>query len=241
MGIKKQLSIIIPTYNESFNLIKLIKKINFYNSLYFKGKIEILIIDDTDNFSVRQIVQSCENVKYIRNKNKGLLNSIYTGFLNSKYNLVSFMDADLSHNPKYLFLNIKYLENYDLINFSRFLVKGNDKRKLQISGPLKIYSNIINILCKFFISNKITDYTCGFNIFKKNKVNKSFFLGSYGEFYIYFLNKCLKNKLRIKESNIIFVDRKEGSSKTGSDNLSIIKKGKNYLFTIFKIKINVKF
>lgn len=240
MSIKDCLSIIIPTYNEGFNLLKLINKINFYNSLYYKGQIEILIVDDTENFSVKNIVRECLNTRYIRNRKKGLLNSIYNGFLQSRYDLVSFMDADLSHDPYYLFKNIKFIKTYHLLNFSRFLKKGNDQRKFQMSGPLKFYSKIINFICKYFISDKVSDFTCGYSIFNKSKINKNFFKGNYGEFYIYFLSKCLEKKLKIKEFNIIFKDRQLGESKTGTTNFSIIKRGIKYLYVILMIKLNVK-
>lgn len=235
INFKKSISVVIPVLNEQKILVELVQKISQRLKKFFYFY-EIIIVDDSKNYMYsKKILNHLSHVKFYKNKNKGLLNSIKNGVFNSSTNNILVMDGDLSHDLLSIEKIYKNYLKYDLINFSRFLKKNSDKRTYKNSGPLKYYSYLINKVLKYLISKKITDYTGGFIFFKKNKIKKNFFKGDYGEYAIFFLYKCLKNQLKFTEFSCNFYDRKIGDSKTGLTNFKIINKGKKYLYIVLKI------
>jgi len=110
--------VITPTYNESKNILVLIKKIKKIDS-----DLHILVIDDNspDNTSelVKQFANDRNDIFIINRKEKlGLGTAYITGFkwaIKNNYNFVIQMDADLSHDPKELAVMLEKIKNYDLI------------------------------------------------------------------------------------------------------------------------------
>jgi glycosyltransferase involved in cell wall biosynthesis len=96
--------IVIPTYNERENIIKIIPAIK--KSL--KGA-HVLVVDDNSpdgtGAAVKSIGRRDKNVALIERPGKSGLGKAYVeGFkyaLKKKYDYIFEMDADLSHNPEY--------------------------------------------------------------------------------------------------------------------------------------------
>ena len=81
------------------------------------------------------------------------------------------MDADLSSDPKDIFKAIKiYKEKKsDLIIGSKYLIKSYViKRKIIRT----ICSRIYTVVCRIFISSKITDYSAGYRFFRRKPLSK---------------------------------------------------------------------
>ena len=97
--------IIIPTYNEKENIEKLLAEI-----LKQDININILIVDDNSPDGTGDIVDKLSRnnpkIKILHRKGKLGLGSAYIeGFkyaIKNKYDLIFQMDADFSHDPKYL-------------------------------------------------------------------------------------------------------------------------------------------
>ena len=124
---KKNISIIIPTFNEKDNINKLFAEIK--KNLKAQNIIwDVIFVDDsTDNKTANVIstLQNSENNVFLirRIENRGLSSALIQGALSSNSEYVLFMDADLQHPPKKivdLYNEIKDT-NYDLISASRFL------------------------------------------------------------------------------------------------------------------------
>lgn len=232
----KGITFIIPILDDLLCVINLIKRINFFidklNISY-----EILIVDDSVKLSGRIVLNKFSKIKYLAGSKRGLKEAINKGFVNRKYRFVVIMDSDLSHDPVYIYKNIYLLSRYSLISFSRFKTLSCDRRKLKISGPLKIYSYFLNRLSKFTVSKFITDYTCGFYLFDSLVINKLPLNGFYGDYSLYFLENILLKKVRFIEVPIFFYDRTIGKSKTGIRHLQIISKGLRYIKALILIKI----
>lgn len=122
------LTIIIPTYNESDNVGIIVEKIRKNVSegcLY-----EILFVDDSVDQTPEVLNQICcefSEVRYIhRNTEKGLASAVVKGLqcANGKYIIV--MDADLQHPPELIPLIVKRLANADIVIPSRFIEGGSD-------------------------------------------------------------------------------------------------------------------
>ena len=121
-----KICVIIPTLNEETNIIKI------FNSLKkIKVKFDLLFIDDNSKDKTQKIIKNLKSrfsyVKYIFRKNKTGIGSAHKEAIKfcykAKYELIITMDADGSHNPKYIKPMIKALSHSDYVITSRFKKK----------------------------------------------------------------------------------------------------------------------
>ena len=210
--------IIIATYNEKDNIEKILAEV--YENV---PDVHVLVIDDNSPDKTYQIVENLAVTKYsgklflIKRAGKlGLGTAYVAGFnwgLARDYDAIGQMDADFSHNPKYLPSMFAALKTYDLVLGSRYVAGGGVvnwslKRKL-ISRGGSLYAKIILGLPQ-------NDLTGGFKCFRREvletiDVNQ---LKSTGySFQIETTYKTYLNGFKIKEIPIIFEDRVLGISK----------------------------
>ncbi|MHA1280519.1 MAG: glycosyltransferase, partial [Candidatus Helarchaeota archaeon] len=117
--------VIIPTYNESQNIEKLIQAIFEQNI----DGLEILIIDDNSPDGTGDIVENiCRTEPRLhlmrREEKLGLGTAYVAGFkyaLERDYDLIIEMDADFSHDPKSLHDFIEASKENDLTVGSRYV------------------------------------------------------------------------------------------------------------------------
>ena len=185
--------------------------------------VHVLVIDDNSPDKTYEIVENLAATKYsgklflIKRAGKlGLGTAYVAGFnwgLARDYDAIGQMDADFSHNPKYLPSMFEALKTYDLVLGSRYVAGGGVvnwslKRKL-ISRGGSLYAKIILGLPQ-------NDLTGGFKCFRREvletiDVNQ---LKSTGySFQIETTYKTYLNGFKIKEIPIIFEDRVLGVSK----------------------------
>jgi dolichol-phosphate mannosyltransferase len=116
--------IIIPTYNEALNIKSLIIKI-----LKLKKNFDLLIIDDNSPDGTQNIVKklNLKNVFLIIRKNKNGIGSAHKVGLKwgykRNYKKIITMDADGTHNPKYIKALLNVSIDTDLVVTNRFLKK----------------------------------------------------------------------------------------------------------------------
>ena len=165
--------IIIPTYNESENIVNLIRHIN---SISVEGyKIDILIIDDNSDDGTSGMVKELklDNIKVIdREKKMGLGTAYIRGFkyaIENNYDHVFEMDADFSHDPDSISDFLKYSKEYDLVIGSRYIhgiaVVNWPLSRLIISMGASIYTRLITFL-------SVKDVTAGFMCYKVSSLNR---------------------------------------------------------------------
>jgi dolichol-phosphate mannosyltransferase len=227
--------IIIPTYNEKENIEKLISEIFDLNI----KDLHILIMDDNSPDKTAEIVKNLKQKHtnlhlVVREKKLGLGSAYIAGFkyaLNAGADLIFEMDADFSHNPKYLPEFITQANNnYDVIIGSRRIKGGkiigwNWSRKFMSSGAMLFSKIILNL--------KTNDVTAGYRCYKA-KVLQSINLDkiksngyAFQEEMIYL---CEKKGFKIKEIPITFIDRKFGQSKLNKKDII------EFFKTIMKLK-----
>tara|TARA_Y100000590_G_scaffold243460_1_gene273705 strand:- start:1152 stop:1868 length:717 start_codon:yes stop_codon:yes gene_type:complete len=120
--------IIIPTLNEEKNVTILYKKIK--KNL---KKFHVLFVDDNSNdrtqFEIKYLKKKYKNVTYIfRKKRLGVGSAHKVGLIYSyknKYDVAITMDADGTHDPKYIKKMLILSNNYDLVMTNRFLLKNS--------------------------------------------------------------------------------------------------------------------
>ncbi len=210
--------VIIPTYNEAENISKIIDLIILEN-----GNIDILVVDDNspDGTSalVNQKEESFPNRVFLikRLNKKGLGTAYIDGFkwaLKEKYDHIISMDADFSHNPVELPKIIEYLNSgVDVVIGSRYLNGVS-----VVNWPIgRIFlSYIAQIYVRLITSMPIKDPTSGFVAYNSKcidslNLDKFRFIGY--AFQIEMKYKIWKKKFKLKEHQIIFMNRELGESK----------------------------
>jgi dolichol-phosphate mannosyltransferase len=231
---KNKLSVILPTYNERDNIIPLVDAI--ITSVYPS---EILVVDDNSPDktaeSVREYIKEHNYVSLIVNEKRlGLAQSIRKGVLNSKNDIVVWMDSDLSHPPELLKKMLGEIKNFDAVIGSWLITGGGDKRKSILE---KTRSFLANKICQLVFGNKITAYTSGYMMIRKSVLKNYEFGGDYGEYFIDLCRFLTKNDFRIREIPFICRSRRNGISKTSPNLVTLIKQSVKYIVMIGKIFI----
>lgn len=213
----KKILIIIPTYNEKENILKLLIEV-----LNVSPAIEVLVIDDRSPDStgalVKEYLKKEPRVQLIeREKKLGLGSAYVLGFkkaLEGDYELIFEMDADFSHDPAYLADFIKEAENYDLVIGSRYL--HGEIRVVNWPLPRLFISLVANWYIRLITGLPIDDSTSGFKCFRRSvllavDLDKIHSDGYSFQVEMNFL--VFKKGFKIKEIPIIFNDRISGKSK----------------------------
>jgi dolichol-phosphate mannosyltransferase len=209
--------VIVPTYNEAFNIGRLIPAI-----LAQDASLEVLVVDDGSpdgtGAIVDEIVASEARAHVLHRAGKlGLGTAYITGFrwaLEHKYDLVFEMDADFSHNPELLPEFLKGIREADVVLGSRY----QDGHVNVVNWPMSrlFLSYGANIYARFITGLPIFDTTGGFKCFRRNVLEsielKAVKSNGYA-FQIEMSYRAWKRGFRLFEIPIIFVDRTEGVSK----------------------------
>ncbi len=214
--------VIIPTYNEKENIEKIIRAV-----FSLDGEYHIIVIEDGSPDGTADIVKRLqdefpERLFMIERSGKfGLGTAYITGFkwaIDRKYDYIFEMDADFSHNPDDLpkLYNACMEGGADLAIGSRYC----DGISV-INWPIGrvIMSYYASVYVRKVLGMNVYDTTAGFKCYKR-KVLETINLDNirmkgYG-FQIEMKYTTCKLGFRIKEVPIIFVDRKEGTSKMSS-------------------------
>lgn len=210
--------VIIPTYNEADNILKIIPEV--LKNITSENDYNVLVVDDNSPDGTAELVDNMKDSKVNilkREKKSGLGTAYLAGFkyaIENKYDFVFEMDADFSHDPKYLNIFIeKLIEGYDLVIGSRYIngisVLNWPLRRLIMSYMASVYTRMVTGL-------KVMDTTAGFMCYRISALKQINFdeVRSNGySFQIEMKFKFYKKGFKIFEVPILFIDRREGESK----------------------------
>ena len=208
--------VIIPTYNESANIERIINII-----LAVSPKLEVLVIDDNSPDNTADIIKRMKKKNRrihlkTRPRKLGLGTAYVMGFdyaLKNGYAFAFEMDADFSHDPIELPNFINLLSEYDLVIGSRY-VQGISV----VNWPMKrlLLSYFACFFARIVTGVPVRDLTSGFKCYSQSALAKiewhKFKVDGYG-FQIQSVYSVYKSGLRLKEIPIIFVERRAGESK----------------------------
>ncbi|MEG0518682.1 MAG: polyprenol monophosphomannose synthase [Bacteroidales bacterium] len=214
--------IIIPTYNEKENIEKIIRAIRGLEIDF-----HILVIDDGSPDGTAAIVKNLQlefkDILYIieRKGKLGLGTAYITGFswaIEHEYDYIFEMDADFSHNPTDLPKLYKACseDGADLAIGSRYC---NGISVINWPIGRVIMSYYASTYVRKVLGMKVFDCTAGFKCYKKKVLETIDFnkirMRGYG-FQVEMKYNTYKLGFKIQEVPIIFMDRKEGTSKMSS-------------------------
>lgn len=228
--------VVIPAFNESENIIKLITEIEKFDFIT-----KIVVVDDSPNTLTLNIFQQTSFTKtkliqrnYKQGRGSAVLRGMYE-LITEDFKYLVEMDADFSHSPNEIrnLLSTAEENGAHCVIASRY-VHGS---KI-INWPLsrKIFSKMANKLAKKVIKTHINDYTNGFRIYKKEAVEIIIEnCGRIGDGFIILseiIKVLYKSNLQILEVKTVFINRIRGES---SLTFKEIKNSLNGLLMLRKI------
>ena len=220
-----QVSIIIPTYNESRNIVGILKSIG--ENLPKNITAEAIVVDDNSPDLTGKIVEEyLKNVKKIagytmdiihRTSKNGLSSAILSGVQRAKGDTIVVMDSDFSHPPQIIPKMIESLKKYqcDMVVASRYINGG------KIKGwtlKRKIMSKVATLIATKGLGVKTKDPMSGFFAFKKNILKEINFDAIGYKILLEILVK--KSGIAVKEIPYTFENRSFGSSKLDSSTVT---------------------
>jgi dolichol-phosphate mannosyltransferase len=226
--------VVMPTYNERENIVRTTRDV-----LALGLPLDILVVDDSSPDGTADVVRELQANEprlhlLVRSAKEGLGAAYVAGFrwaLERDYAFVFEMDADYSHDPKYLPGFLAAIQDADLVLGSRYKdgkinVVNWDIKRLILSYGGNIYARMVTGL-------PISDATGGFKCFRRSALEAldlgKISSGGYS-FQIELTYKLWRKGLRIAEIPIVFTDREAGVSKMSG---KIIREA---LFVLLKIR-----
>jgi len=219
-----QVSVIIPTYNESENIIQILKSIGEH--LPKDVEVEAIVVDDNSPDGTGKVVEDYiadtrneagYSINIIHRETKsGLSSAILDGIQHSNAETIVVMDSDFSHPPKIIPQLVEEIKTsgYDIAIASRYTEGGevsgwSTKRKLISKGATGI--------AKAGLGVNESDPMSGFFAFK-SKILEGIKFDAIG--YKMLLEILVKTKgAKVKEIPYTFTDRARGSSKLDSSTM----------------------
>ena len=201
---KKQVSIIIPAYNEELrigvvldNLLKSIKSWNI--------ECEVIVVDDGSNDKTAEILKNY-NVKLIRHEqNKGYGASLKTGIKFAQYDIIVIADADGTYPIDKIPELVNLMDEYDMVVGARKYMELP-----LITRPAKWF---LNKYANYLVQYKIPDLNSGLRVFRKDVYSKfKRFLPNGFSFTTTITLALLSNDYRVKYVSIDYFKR-AGKSK----------------------------
>ena len=218
--------VILPTYNESENLLKIVPQI-----LAQDPRLDVLVVDDGSPDGTGDLADGLAaanpRVHVLHREHKAGLGRAYlAGFawaLEAGYDRMFEIDADFSHDPKFLLDLIAAVDaGADLAIGSRYKTGVN-----VINWPMSrlLLSYFANVYARLVTGMPLTDATAGFKCFRRS-VLKAIPLQEVKSngyaFQIEMNFRVWRKKFRLVEVPIVFTDRVEGRSKM---NRKIVREG----------------
>jgi dolichol-phosphate mannosyltransferase len=229
-----QVSIIIPTYNESQNILKILKSIQ--ENLPKNTKAQTIVVDDNSPDGTGKLVEDYiqgvkkfanNTIEIIHRKTKdGLSSAILKGVQLATGNTIVVMDSDLSHPANLIPKMIDALKHpkYDIVVASRYVNGGSI---VGWTRKRKFLSKLATFIAKRGLGVPTKDPMSGFFAFKKPVIQGlSFDAIGY--------KMLLEILVKAKNANVIeipytFTNREFGTSKLDSKTIF------DYLKAVWKL------
>ena len=205
----KNITIIIPIYNEELSINPLYNEIKSVIDDNF-NKYEIIFVDDGSNDSsfkiINNIASSDINVTIIKlNRNYGKSDALSEGFKIAKYDYIVTLDGDLQDDPNEITQLVKTLDQgWDCVSGW----KKNRKDPISKTIPSYFFNKFVNFLSGL----NLHDLNCGIKAYKKDAIQS---LNIYGGLHRYIPLLLFNNGYKVTESVVNHRPRTYGKTKYG--------------------------
>jgi dolichol-phosphate mannosyltransferase len=210
--------VIVPTYNEADNIDDLVQQL-----LALPVTLGVIVVDDnspdgTGELADAWAAQNPGRVYVIHRAGKlGLGTAYIAGFKKALYELgadrIMTMDADFSHQPRYIPDMIALSKEKHVVIGSRYVPGGGS---LNCTWKRVMLSKISNMVVHILLGLQAKDATAGFRLYRREALETipldQIFSSGYS-FLVEMLFMCQRRGWQIGEVPIIFEDRRKGTTK----------------------------
>lgn len=217
----KELSLFLPAYNEEGNIAETIEKCDKVMKTV-ADKYEILVVEDGSKDSTAKVVEGLlkkyPNLRMIQHKpNRGYGGALKTGFYETKYDPIVFIDSDGQFDFAEVtkLIDMKQKTGSDLIIGYR-IKRSDPPKRLFLAKMLRIWNLV-------WFGFWLRDVDCAFKLIDRKVINGIPRLRSDGGIVSSeLMAKVTKAKFRFTQVGVNHYPRVKGKS-TG-DNLNVISK-----------------
>lgn len=236
----KQISIVIPVYNESLRLKFLFKEIDNFSKKW-KGVYEVIFVNDGSldlslskikDFVRNRIYKNFKIISYKKNEGKGL--ALKKGIEKAKYRWILTFDADVSVK---ILCFMRYKKYYTFNrNFAYFGTRSHYLSRTNTIFVRRLIGKILKYIIYIILKKNISEFQCGYKIYHKSYIKKIFkkisCKGFAHDFELLLLLK--KYSIEVKNCPVIW-KHKQGSK------INIFSDSIKYFLWILKISKKYKF
>ena len=209
-------AVVIPTYNERENIGLLVGEI-----LALPLDIRVIVVDDNSPDGTGELLDKMgtrfSNLHVIHRAGKlGLGTAHIAGFrlaLEMEADYILSMDADFSHQPRYIPALLEAAQRSDIVIGSRYVPGGGS---VNCGMNRTMLSQGANAFARFMLGLRAHDCTAGFRCYRRAVLETApldeIFSNGYS-FLIEMLYKCQRLGYSVSEVPIVFENRQRGSSK----------------------------
>jgi dolichol-phosphate mannosyltransferase len=210
--------VVVPTYDEADNIDELLTRL-----IDLPVGLGVIVVDDNSPDGTGELadawsVRYPDRVHVIHRPGKmGLGTAYIAGFRKGLTDLpaahIMTMDADFSHNPRYIPELITLSQKKDVVIGSRYVPGGGSR---DCSWKRVLLSKVANFFARTMLGLKARDVTAGFRLYRREvlesiPLNEVFSSGY--SFLVEMLFMCQRRGWEIGEVPIIFEDRRKGQTK----------------------------
>jgi dolichol-phosphate mannosyltransferase len=233
----------MPTYNEAGNVADLMRAAVLNVCNCGVRDVEVIVVDDDSPDLTWQIAGSTViadvPVRVLRRMtDHGLTASLNEAIAAAANEVIVWFDCDFSQPPECIpQLLEKIREGYDVAVNSRYLPGGGENRSGDGSTLHLLLSRCLNYLLRHILNPAFTDYTSGFIAARREVFREIRLQGDYGEYFINLIYRILLDgRYSVVEMPYVMQPRRSGVSKTGTNLLHYLRRGRKYLTTIIALK-----
>lgn len=211
--------IVIPAKNEAPGLLKLLPELK-----RLVKNTQILVVDDGSTDDTQKICEeyNIETIRHIHSKGNGA--AVKTGARAVKQDIIVFMDADGQHDPKFIPLLLKKIDQ------GADMAIGARDGKSQANWGRMAANRFYNVFASWMVEETVKDLTSGFRAVYRKKFLE----------FIDFLPNGFSYPTTITMSffragyNVSYVPI-QAAKRIGKSHINIKKDGIRFLLIIFKI------
>ena len=209
------LSIIIPCYNESKSLDKLLNACQ--KSCIGRNDIQFVFVNNGSNDDTQIVLDQLLNLEVFKFGksvhvpiNKGYGFGILEGLAGAEGRVLSWTHADLQTDPKDVVLAYDFFK--DELETNHCIIKGERKGRNLFD---EIFTGGMSLICSLFLNQKLWDINAQPKLFHRdfmNHLNKAPYDFSLDLYVLFVANRI---KISIKSFPVFFSNREFGEAKGG--------------------------
>ncbi len=199
----KQVTFLLPAYNEEQSIGNVLKQVNEYPSS------KVIVVDNNSDDKTAEIANKHGAIVLKENK-QGKGHAIKKGFKHIRSNFVVMLDADNTYDPQDAKKLLKPLmeDKADVVLGSRIL----GKREKGSISPFNLFGNYLLSFFASILFSNVSDVCTGYWAFKKNVIDQFLLEGINSDGFdleVEMFSKISKNNFRFSEIPILYKKRSD--------------------------------